>query len=219
MQTYVPITLIIADDHPIVRKGLRDMIEADSGLRVLAEASDGQEAWDAIVALTPRVAVLDISMPHMSGIEIARRIQQEALPTSVIILTVYDDEEYCRKAVDCGVLGYILKESAVTDIVRGIRRVAEGDYFISPTMAGAVLGSQAGHGAHAKFRPGFEKVTKTEMHILRLISRDMSTREIADELSISQRTVDRHRSNIAAKLKLRGSFSLLRFALENKERL
>jgi len=213
------ITVVIADDHPVVRKGLRDMIDSDHRLRLLADAPDGRAAWEAICEHKPRIAVLDISMPHKSGIEIATEVRKAELPTSIVILTVFDDREICAKAIEAGALGYILKDSAAQDILRCIHRVAEGAYFISPDLPGAVINGGKADSAVSEQLSRLHLLTTTERNVLRMISRDMSTREIAAELSISPRTVERHRANIATKLKLHGSFSLLRFALDNRQKL
>ncbi len=211
------ISLIIADDHPIVRKGLRDIIASDPDLLILGEAENGTDAWDAIRSLVPRVAVLDLAMPGMTGLEIADEVNKAHLPTGVIILTVYDDEEICSKAIECGVHGYILKECTTIDILRCIHRVAEGDYYLSPAMTNSVMQKGKPSETLQEPRPGLNSLTPVERHVLYLIAMNKSTKEIADELSISPRTVDRHRYNLAGKLDLHGSFALLRFALEHSK--
>lgn len=210
------ITLVIADDHPIVLKGLRQEIERDPELRVIGEACDGEIALDLIRQHNPHVAVLDVAMPRMTGLDVLRHLQEEKNPVAVIILTVYDDEGVFSKAIDLGVMGYILKDSTSLDIIRGIKRVAKGDYFISSALTNNFAKSTHAVDAQIEHRLGLQVLSNSERRILRLIAADKSTREIADELSISPNTVNSHRANISAKLKLSGSFSLLRFALENK---
>lgn len=213
------ISLVIADDHPIVRKGLHDIIASDPDLQILGEADNGTDAWDAIRTLVPDVAVLDLAMPGMTGLEIAQEVHKSDLTTAVIILTVYDDEEICNKAIECGVHGYILKDCTTIDILRCIHHVAEGDYYLSPTMTNSVLRKNQQGDALTEQRLGLNTLTPVERHVLHLIAMNRSTREIADELSISPRTVDRHRYNLAGKLDLHGSFALLRFALEHSKSL
>ena len=211
-----PITLVIADDHPIVLKGLRDEISGDAELLILGEATDGGSALILIREHRPHVAVLDIGMPGLSGLEVARQLQSDAPSVAVIILTMYDDEGIFAKAMDLGVMGYILKDTAALDIIRGIKRVAKGDYFISPALTSTLVKSSHTFDPQAEQRLGLHLLTPSERRILRLIAVDKTTREIAEELSISPKTVTAHRTNISAKLRIAGSFSLLRFALENK---
>lgn len=211
-----PITLIIADDHPIVRKGLRDEVTSDPELRLIGEASDGEEALGLIRREQPMVAVLDIAMPRLSGLDVLRRIQEQSLPVAVIMLTIYDDEEIFTKAIDSGAMGYILKDSAEVDIIRGIKHVVQGRYFISPALAGGLVKSSPALDAQMEKRLRLHLLTPAERRVLRLIAEDKSSKEIAEELGVSVRTVNTHRVNISAKLRLSGSFSLLRFALENR---
>ena len=213
------ITLVIADDHPLFRNGLRDAIEPQEQFSILAEAGDGKSALNAIQELQPQIAILDIQMPQMSGLEVAQKIHLENLPVSVIILTMFDDEDVFNKAMEYGVMGYILKESATLDIMYGITKVAQGEYYISPRLA---IPSQ--RKAQSPTQPnqqniGLSSLTPTEQRVLHLIAEKKSTREIAETLFISPRTVENHRANICRKLNLGGSFSLLRFAIENQKDL
>lgn len=210
------ITVVIADDHPIVLKGLREELLGDSELRIVGQAMDGEMALAQIREHRPHVAVLDVGMPRMSGLDVVRRMKEEAIETAVIILTVYDDEGIFSKAIDLGVMGYILKDCAALDIIRGIKRVANGDYFISPALTNRLVKTSHALDAQAEQRLGLHLLTASERRILRLIASDKSTKEIAEELSISPRTVNSHRTGISTKLHLSGSFSLLRFAMENK---
>ncbi len=213
------ITLVIADDHPIARRDLRELIETDGDMRVLAEAGDGREAWEAVRSHSPRVAVVDVMMQHLSGIDIVRMIREASLPTAVVILTALDNLEYCHTAIESGALGYILKDSAAQDIVRGIRRAAEGDYFISPDIVAPVIRSLLSQESGRQRRTDLEQLTSMERRVLHFVANNLSTREIAERLAISPRTVERHRANIAAKLNLHGSFALLRFALDHRQHL
>ncbi len=214
--SHSPITLVLADDHPIVLKGLREVIAREAAFDVVGEAHDGAEACDLIARHMPRIAVLDIDMPRMTGLEVAERIREEKLPVSVLILTVFDDESIFAKAMDLGVMGYILKDSAAIEIVRGITRVAQGEYFISPSLTGALLHKTRQTGPLVEQKLGLQLLTAAERRILRLIAEEKTSAEIAEELSISRKTVEHHRTNICAKLRLSGSFPLLRFAMEHK---
>ncbi|MFA6233378.1 MAG: response regulator transcription factor [Bacteroidota bacterium] len=210
------ITLVIADDHPIVLKGLREEIESDTELKILGEAMDGEMALALIRQHQPQVSILDVGMPRMSGLDVARHLQEDALPTAVIILTVFDDDGIFSKAIDLGVMGYILKDSTALDIIRGIKRVARGDHFISPALTNKLVHPAPAPDSLEEQRLGLHLLTGSERRILRLIAADKSTKEIAEELFISPKTVNSHRTNISSKLHLSGSFSLLRFAMENK---
>ncbi len=207
------ITVLIADDHPIVRAGLRMMIERADDIRIVAETGDGKAALDAIQQHTPSVAVLDIEMPLMTGLDVLREMQKKSLSTLPIILTLYDDSDIFHRAIDLGAMGYIIKDSAPHDIVRGIRRVASGDHF---------LGALGSSGTDRKLNPrsgqllAVESLTAAERRVLHLISENKSTKEIAEELFISPRTVDSHRANICSKLGVSGSFALIRFAIEHR---
>lgn len=210
------ITLVIADDHPIVLKGLREEIEEHPELLILGEATNGGMALTLIRRHNPQVAVLDVRMPGMSGLDITQKLRDEGLSTAVIILTMFDDEDIFHKAIDIGVRGYILKDSMVLDIIRGIKCVAIGDYFLSPALTNGLMKSSYSFANQAERRMGIDLLTACERRILRLIALDKSTKEIAEELSVSPKTVISHRTHISTKLNLSGSFSLLRFAWENR---
>jgi DNA-binding NarL/FixJ family response regulator len=213
------IRILIADDHPIFRKGLRDVIEAERGLKVVAEAGDGAAALEQIEALSPDVVILDIHMPKTSGFEVARGIRQRKLAVKIIFLTMYQDEDTFNEAMDVGVKGYVLKESAVTDIIGGVKTVVAGRHFISPSISTYLVNRGARSVSLAKGKPSINDLTPAERRILRLIAENKTSREIAEELFISYRTVENHRANICTKLELRGSHSLVKFAIEHKSQL
>jgi DNA-binding NarL/FixJ family response regulator len=214
-----PITILVADDHPIFRRGLVETIQSDPGLRIVAEAGDGQAALSAIRDLSPEIALLDVHMPKADGIAVARAVRDQQLPTHLIFLTMHDDEETFQEAMDLGVKGYVLKESAVLDVLHAIRAVAAGQHFISPSISGyLVRRREAGQKLREKV-PGLESLTPAERRILKLISEDHTSKEIADQLGISPRTVETHRLHICEKLNLHGAHSLLKFAYDNKGKL
>lgn len=210
------IRIVIADDHPVVRHGLKEMIEADSMLKVIAEAGDGRSALEKIEQLLPEVCVLDVDMPEMDGLEVAREIQRRRLPVEIIVLTIHRDEDLFQEALDLGVKGYIVKDSAVTDIVAGIKAAASGEAYISPLLSRLLLIRKQRADSLAKQRPGLESLTPMERRILRLIARDMTSKEIAEQLFISYRTVETHRTNIGRKLDLKGNLALVKFAVTHK---
>ena len=206
------INVVIADDHPVVRIGLRQVIEHDPRIRILAEAENGRQALEFILQHEPHVAVLDIEMPEMSGIDVMRAIRKEECPTRVIVLTIHDNETIFESVVELGALGYILKDSAMTDILRAIHRVVEGEYHISPALPS---NSNRGSELLDTLQLRLETLTPSERRVLSLIARNHSSVDIAERLHVSPRTITHHRENICGKLDLHGSHALLRFALEN----
>ncbi len=213
------IDVLVADDHPIFRRGLRDVIKADPGLHLVAEVDDGRAAWEALTARRPHVAVLDVEMPHRSGLELARDARAAGLPTGIVVLTMFRDEAIFNAAIDAGVLGYVLKDNATGELLRAIRSAAAGQPYVSPSVTGWLMRRLSGHVTLRRESPGLEALTPTERRILRLIATDRTSKEIAADLGVSPRTVDNHRANISAKLGLQGSHSLLKFAFDNKARL
>ena len=213
------ISVFTADDHPIFRRGLCDIIEEESDLRLVGQASAGDEALEKVVELQPEVAILDVDMPGMSGLEAARALGERGLPTRIILLTMHEDEALFNEAVDAGVLGYVLKENAVDDVVNAIRAVAAGRNFISPSVSHFLMGRNRGKAQLRKEKPGLEQLTPAERRILKQIAEDKTSKEIADVLGVSVRTVETHRQNMSTKLGLSGSHSLLKFAFHNKSRL
>ena len=213
------ITILIADDHPIVRQGLRQTIEADAGLKVVAEAGDGQTALDKIEELKPEVAVLDIQMPVLDGFGVARAALDRGLPVEFAFLTFFRDEDVFNAALDLGVKGYVLKDSAVSDIVACVRAVAAGEYYASPALTSHLIGRSRRAASLAAERPGLAALTPTERRVLQLIAAYKTSKEIAAELFISPRTVETHRNNICQKLDIHGSHALMKFALAHKSEL
>ena len=210
------IKVLIVDDHPLFRQGLRQVVEADSRFDLVAEAGDGETALRSIQDKSPDVAVLDVDLPRLSGLEVARALQGRGLPTRVIILTMYKEEEIFNRALDFGVMGFVLKENAVEDILNSVVAVAAGKHYLSSTISGYLLRRLGRAEELATKKPGLNDLTKAERRILKLIAEKKTSWEIAMELSISQRTVDAHRAHISAKLDLHGNHSLLQFALENR---
>jgi len=213
------IEIVIADDHPIVRQGLRQAIEREATLTVTGEAGDGRIALELIQKLQPRIAVLDMDMPEMDGLAVAREIKKHNPAVSVIFLTVHRDGDLFQEALDAGARGYILKDSAMNDIVAGIKAVAAGNHFTSPAMTSYLIRSREQAAALTVEKPELNSLTPSERRILRLISEYKSTKQIADELCISPRTVETHRTNISQKLGLHGSLALMKFALKHTNEL
>ena len=210
------IRILLADDHPVVRKGLRMAIEEDEGLSVVGEAADGEAALALIVELLPQIAVLDIDMPKLDGFAVAREIAARHLPVATIFLTLHTGEDPFRAAMELRAKGYILKDSAMLEIVTSIRAVAAGQPYLSSALTARLLQPPA---ASAPNDALASRLTPTERRIVQLIAADKSSKEIGEELSIHYRTIENHRTNICRKLGLEGANALLRFALQNKNRL
>jgi len=213
------VDIVIADDHPLFRKGLRDVIQKENDFRILAEAGDGEEGLNAIKSLEPDIAVLDLDMPKLNGLDLAEKILGEDRSLSVIILTMYDEEDLFERAMELGVMGYILKDSAGRDIVQGIRTVARGEYFISPSMSNSVIKDKASLNTNLEKRLGLFLLTPMERRVLRLVAQYKTSPEIAEELGISKRTAHHHRENICSKLKLTGRYALSRFAQKYRDHI
>ncbi len=213
------ITVLIADDHPIFRRGLCDIIAGDSSLRLAGEAADGEQAWRMIQQLRPAVAVLDIHMPRQTGIQISRLVLQHRLKVELVMLTMDTEEALLNKALNLGVKGYLLKESASTDLLQAIHQVARGNCYISPSLSGALVRRQTARDELWEKKPGLGKLSPTEREVLKLIAEDRTSKEIAELLGSSPRTIESHRQRISQKLELSGSHSLLRFAFDHKAEL
>jgi DNA-binding NarL/FixJ family response regulator len=210
------ISIIIADDHPIVRKGLREIIEADSRLKVLAEADDGEEAVALVEKLKPEIVVLDVDMPRLDGFGAVRELQKRRLPVKIVFLTIHRKEDIFHAAMDLGVSGYILKDSAIFEIVGGIKAVAAGEYFVTASLTSFLIGRRHRAQNFERNEPSLARLTPTERRILQLIADYKSNKEIAAELFVHYRTIETHRTNICQKLELQGHKALLKFAVENK---
>src|SRR5215204_5027382 len=176
------VDIIIADDHPIVRQGLRQTVESGAGLRVVAEAGDGGEALARIKELAPHVAVLDIQMPVLDGFGVARAVREEGLAVGLVFLTFQRDEDIFNAALDLGVRGYVLKDSAVSDIVACVRAVAAGQHYASPALTSHLVNRGRRAAALVEERPGLAALTPTERHVLRLIADYKTSKEIAAAL-------------------------------------
>jgi len=209
------VTIVIADDHPMFRRGLRLEIETEPNWKVVGEAGDGNHAIELIRKLRPKIAVLDISMPELNGFEVVRSLRDQKLEVPVIFLTMYCDEDFFQRALDLEVQGYVLKDSAVIDIVSGIKAVSNGLHFTSPALTSYLIKSRATPQT-TSLRHGLQDLSPTELRVLDLISEYKTSKDIAEELCTSPRTVETHRTNICQKLGLRGRHALMKFALEHK---
>lgn len=211
--------VLIADDHPVVRQGLRSAIEADPTLKVIAEAPEGETALARIQELRPEIAVLDIDMPKKDGFEVARALQALHIPVRIVFLTIHSEQDLFNAAMELGANGYILKESAMLEIVSGLRAVASGQYYVSPSLTGYLLNRRRRAEALEEQRPSLAGLSGAERRVLELIAAGKSSKQIGAELFVHFRTVENHRYAICQKLGLRGPNALLIFALEHKAEL
>ena len=209
------VTLLIVDDHPLLRRGLRDVIGENSRFKIVGEAADGEEALRQLAALQPKIAIVDIDMPRLNGLEMIRRIRQQPVQVKVLILTMYKEEDMFNAAMDLGAKAYVLKENAANEIVAALEKVDGGEPFVSALMLEA--GQRRGERVRELLlrKPQIELLTPAERRILKLIGEDYTSKEIADRLKLSVRTVDNHRQHVCNKLQIHGTHSLLKFAFDN----
>jgi len=210
------IKIIIADDHPMMRSGVKSVLLTDPKIEIISEAKDGEEAYNLIKKYLPDVALLDVEMPKLTGLEIARRVAVENIKTKIVFLTMSKEEDMFNEAMDSGAYGYVLKENAVEDVLESVKTVSENRYYISPNISGYLVKRLNTRKDFASQQPSINDLTKSERAILKLISQDRTTLQIADELHISYKTVENHRNNISKKLNLSGTHSLVKFAIRNR---
>ncbi len=212
-------TVIIADDHPLFRDGVKQALSRDPELSVVAVAGDGEEALRVIREHSPDVAILDMNMPKKTGLEVARSLVQQNNAAAVIFLTMFDDEEILNEAMSIGVKGYLLKESASMEIANAVHAVAGGRYYISAALTDKLVRRNEKRESFTASHPQLAALTEQERKILKLIAESKTSKEIAALLFLSQKTIENYRFKISEKLGLSGSYSLLKFAIEHKSLL
>lgn len=211
------IRVLLAEDHNVVREGLRLLLSAQPDLQVVYEATTGREAVVGAREHCPDVAILDISMPDLDGLEAAARIRVDCPQTYVLILSMHDNDAYFYRALEVGVAGYILKKAASEELVAAVRAVAQGDAYFYPPLARKLLNGYLGHARHDAVEgpPGYADLSDREREILFLLVSGLSNQEIADRLTISASTVQTHRTNILHKLHLETTIDLVRYAIRH----
>lgn len=208
------IEIIIADDHMMIREGLKQLLELDGTMKVIAEANDGEECLNLLnKKIHPDILLLDINMPKKNGIEVLEYIKQNKIPVKVLILTVHNEVEYLLKAVDIGIDGYLLKDSSYDELKEAIDVVISGNSYIQPSLLPALNESMEDY---ALDKEKIECLTKRELDVLRLISEGCSNKKISDELTISERTVKNHISHIFRKIDVEDRTQAAVFAIRNK---
>ena len=208
------IRLVLADDHAVVRSGLRMLLEAQPDIEIVAEAETGEEAVDHARKLKPDIILMDIQMPGVNGIEATKRIKRLSPDSAVLALTMHEDEQYFFEMLHAGASGYVPKRAAPDELVTAIRTVARGDVFLYPSLATQLVQDylkQAGTGDQPEV---YDTLTPREQEVLILIAEGLSNPEIAERLVISVKTVDRHRENIMRKLNLHSRIDLVKYAIK-----
>jgi two-component system response regulator NreC len=207
------IKLVLADDHAVVRSGLRMLLQAQPDMEIVGEAESGVQALDQVRSLRPDVILMDIQMPGMNGIEATRQIKEAYADTAVLALTMHEDDQYFFEMLQAGASGYLPKRAAPDELVRAIRTVSRGDVFLYPSLAARLVKSYVGGDAGEDSVALVSDLTPREKEVLVLIAEGLTNPEIAEELVISVKTVDRHRENIMRKLNLHNRIELVKYAL------
>jgi DNA-binding NarL/FixJ family response regulator len=210
--------IIIADDHPIFRSGIREVIKSLPFVEWKGEAQNGMEAYQLILATQPDVAILDLEMPLLTGLDVCKKVLSEKHQTKFIILTMHKEKHFFEEAMEAGVMGYLLKDNAVEELVKCIEMVRMNQKYISPQIENFLIERQ-GKMADEHITQVLKQLTSTEKVLIKLISQGKTSPEIAQHLFLSVSTIENHRYNISKKLQLEGKNSLLKFAILYKESL
>jgi DNA-binding NarL/FixJ family response regulator len=208
------IRVVIADDHALVREGVRALLALSEDIEVVGEAADGREAIEACRRLEPDVVLMDIAMPGLGGLEAALEIRRDLPNTRVLVLTQYDDREYVSRFLKAGVAGYVLKKAAGSELASAIRSVQRGGLVLDPEIARGALSETRGEPGDAVVEDPYEALTDREKQVLKLIAEGRSSKEVAEELGISVKTAMSHREHLMEKLGLHNRTDLVRFALK-----
>lgn len=206
------IRILIADDHSMVREGLKQLIELEEDIIVVAQAGDGKDAIDKIIQYSPDVVLLDINMPVMNGLEVLKFLKAQKIEANVLMLTIHNEVEYLHKAVEIGVKGYVLKDSEADVLIKAIREIHKGESYIQPNMAAKLFQKMNDQTSKISVT---DKLTKRELEVLCLITKGMLNKEIAHNLCISEKTVKNHISNIFKKIEVSDRTQAAVFAIKN----
>ena len=211
-----PITILLADDHDVVRKGMKMLLEDETDVKVIGEASDGLEAIEKVKILMPNVVILDLTMPRMTGIEAAKIISEQYPEVKILIFSMHNNREYIFSSVENGANGYLLKDTGKEELMRAIKVVSEGRKYFPPEISEVIIDELLAKNASNQDNSGkpiFQKITPKEKQILGMIVQGFNSREIADKLFLSIRTVDNHRANMMKKTKAKNTADLVMMAI------
>jgi DNA-binding NarL/FixJ family response regulator len=207
------VTVLLADDHPIVRQGMRHLLEAESDVKVVGEATDGLEAVQLVEKHRPNVLIVDMMMPGLNGLEVLRQVKKRSPATFSIVLSMQSADAYVVEALKSGASGYILKDSGPSELVNALRQVIQGQRFLSPKLSERLINAYI-QTSDKTVLDSYETLTDREREVLQMVSEGLTTPEIARRLSISPRTVELHRGRMMSKLGLRNQTDLIRYALK-----
>ena len=210
------IRVLLADDHGLLRKGVRSVLAQDAGISVVAEANDGAEAVRLSEELSPDVVLIDIAMPGLNGLDAAAHITKKSRRVGVIVLSMYSDEEYLVRALTAGARGYLLKESAEPDLIRAVRAVAQGHTFFSPEVSTMLIDDYVIRLQQQNTPDSYELLTEREKRVLQLLAEGKTNKDVATSLSIGVSTVETHRLNLMKKLDLHNTAELVLYAVRKK---
>ena len=208
------ISVLIADDHSIVRAGLRQLLNGQQDMEVAGEAADGQEALEKVKTLRPDVILLDIAMPNLSGLEVISLILGAATDTHIVVLSMHAKETYVQQVLASGALGYVLKASPNTDILEAVRAAKRGEYFLSSRLKAEIIGKYIKSRQKAASLRGYDLLSEREQQVFRLVAQGHSTNLIADILCVSVKTVEKHRTSLMNKLGVHDRLELLKYAIK-----
>ncbi len=210
------ITVLIVDDHTLVRDGIRSLLELVTDVEVVGEAANGKEALEKVKELAPEVVLMDLAMPVMTGLEATRRICKEFPDTKVIALTQYDDSEYVIPVIEAGARGFVTKMVAFSELASAIQAVHRGDSFLSPSAANALVEEYQQKDAKDAGKDSYERLTDREREVLKLVVEGKTVREIADMLVVSPKTVESYKTSLMNKLDIHSKTDLIKFAIRKR---
>jgi len=212
------ITILIADDHAVVRSGLQNLLEDETHIEIVGEATDGIEALAQIKKLSPQIVLLDLTMPNMGGLEVAKIMVKQYPQTKSLIFSMHNNQEYMVRAVENGAMGYLLKDTTKEEILKAIQSVSEGNKYFPTAVSSLIIDGLLRQDPQKEANDTrFEKLSKKEKQILDLVSEGMSSKEIAEKLGLSVRTVSNHRANIIKKTKVKNTADLIKKATNNAQ--
>ena len=206
------ISIMITDDHSMIREGLKSLLELDDDIKVIAEAVDGRDCLDKLDVYKPDVLLLDINMPNMNGLEVLKELKARKSKVKVLVLTVHNETEYLMKSVDIGINGYVLKESESAELKKAIRAIMDGETYIQPSLIPALNAKRLERNEDEE---KIDSLTRRELEVLKLLAIGMYNKEVAEKLEISERTVKNHVSNIFKKLEVTDRTQAAVFAIRN----